>query len=36
MGDHAAVDIAQESHVNLLRSFGAMAEGQVQGSGAEP
>ena len=29
MGDHAAVDIAQESHVNLLRSFGAMAEGEV-------
>ena len=24
MGDHAAVDIAQESHVNVLRAFGAM------------
>ena len=24
MGDHAAVDIAQQSHVNLLRAFGAM------------
>ena len=24
MGDHAAVDIAQESHVNLLRAFGGM------------
>ena len=29
MGDHAAVDIAQESHVNLLRSFGAMKEGET-------
>ena len=26
MGDHAAVDIAQESHVNLLRAFGGMKE----------
>ena len=26
MGDHAAVDIAQESHVNLLKSFGAMRD----------
>ena len=26
MGDHAAVDIAQESHVNLLRSFGGMRD----------
>lgn len=24
MGDHAAVDIAQESHTNLLRAFGGM------------
>lgn len=24
MGDHAAVDIAQESHVNLLRTYGGM------------
>ena len=24
MGDRAAVDIAQESHVNLLRAFGGM------------
>ena len=24
MGDHAAVDIAQESHVNLLKAFGGM------------
>ncbi|CAE7247502.1 unnamed protein product [Symbiodinium sp. CCMP2592] len=29
MGDHAAVDIAQESHVNLLRAYGAMKEGEV-------
>ena len=29
MGDHAAVDIAQESHVNLLKSYGAMIEGEV-------
>ena len=26
MGDHVAVDIAQESHVNLLKSFGAMRD----------
>lgn len=26
MGDHAAVDIAQESHVNLLRAFGGMKD----------
>ncbi|CAE7290791.1 unnamed protein product, partial [Symbiodinium sp. CCMP2592] len=26
MGDHAAVDIAQESHVNLLRAFGSMRD----------
>jgi hypothetical protein len=24
MGDHAAVDIAQESHVNVLRSHGCL------------
>ncbi|CAE7616322.1 unnamed protein product [Symbiodinium microadriaticum] len=29
MGDHAAVDIAEESHVNLLRAFGAMRDGEV-------
>ena len=29
MGDHAAVDIAQESHVNLVRAYGGMAEGEV-------
>ncbi|CAE7292878.1 unnamed protein product [Symbiodinium microadriaticum] len=29
MGDHAAVDIAQESHVNLLRAYGAMRESEV-------
>ena len=29
MGDHAAVDIAQESHVNLLRAYGAMKESEV-------
>ncbi|CAE7201286.1 BUB3.2 [Symbiodinium sp. CCMP2592] len=29
MGDHAAVDIAQESHVNLLRAFGAMRANEV-------
>ena len=29
MGDHAAVDIAQESHVNLLKAFGAMREAEV-------
>ena len=29
MGDHAAVDIAQESHVNLVRAFGGMVEGEV-------
>ena len=26
MGDHAAVDIAQESHVNVIRSFGGLDE----------
>jgi hypothetical protein len=26
MGDHAAVDIAQESHVNLIRTFGGYVE----------
>ena len=29
MGDHAAVDIAQESHVNLLRAFGDMRKNEV-------
>ena len=29
MGDHAAVDIAQESHVNLLKSYGAMKDSEV-------
>ena len=29
MGDHAAVDIAQESHVNLLRAYGAMREDET-------
>ena len=29
MGDRAAVDIAQESHTNLLRTYGGMAEGEV-------
>ena len=26
MGDHAAVDIAQESHVNVLKAFGGMVD----------
>lgn len=29
MGDHAAVDIAQEAHTNLLRRFGAMRVEEV-------
>lgn len=29
MGDHAAVDIAQESHVNVLRSFGGMRDSET-------
>ena len=29
MGDHAAVDIAQESHTNLLKSFGAMRDEEL-------
>ena len=29
MGDHAAVDIAQESHVNLLKSFGGMRDAET-------
>ena len=29
MGDHAAVDIAQGSHVKLLKSYAAMREGEV-------
>ena len=28
MVDHAAVDIAQESHVNVLRSFGGMVDSE--------
>ena len=29
MGDHAAVDVAQESHTNLLKSFGAMRDEEL-------
>ena len=29
MGDHAAVDIAQESHVNVLRTFGGMQDSET-------
>ncbi|CAE7447660.1 unnamed protein product [Symbiodinium natans] len=29
MGDHAAVDIAQESHTNLLKAYGGLVEGEV-------
>ena len=29
MGDHAAVDIAQESHVNVVRSFGGLDENET-------
>ena len=29
MGDHAAVDIAQESHVNLFRTYGGLVEGEI-------
>ena len=29
MGDHAAVDIAQESHVNLIRTYGGMRSNET-------